>query len=107
MWGLEWGSNVAARLRFVLRECMRGSTVAWGMHPAGAVPGHRLVPVKITRCRRASGHGWPVRRGGPRLAPQAAAAGHGMSRIDDIVANLRQELPGGDPHGPGKEILVN
>jgi len=44
----------------------------------------------------------------PRPARSAAAAGHGIVNIsDDIVANWRQELPGGDLHGPSKGILVN
>ena len=41
-------------------------------------------------------------------ARSAAAAGHGIvNEPDDIVANERQELPGGDLHGPSKVILVN
>ena len=42
------------------------------------------------------------------LARSAAAAGHGIvNESDDIVANWRQELPGGDLHGSDKGILVN
>ena len=41
-------------------------------------------------------------------ARSAAAAGHGIvNEPDDIVANERPELPGGDLHGPSKVILVN
>jgi hypothetical protein len=36
-------------------------------------------------------------------ARSAAAAGHGIvNEPDDIVANERQELPGGDLHGPAR-----
>ena len=42
------------------------------------------------------------------LARCAAAAGHGsVNESDDIVANWRQQLSGGDLHGSGKGILVN
>jgi hypothetical protein len=42
------------------------------------------------------------------LSRFAAAAGHGIvNESDDIVANWRQELPGGDLHGSGKGILAN
>jgi hypothetical protein len=38
----------------------------------------------------------------------AAAAGYSIIiKSDDIVANWRQELPGGDLHGTSKGILVN
>ena len=50
-----------------------------------------------------------LRATGPAgLARSAAAAGHGIiNESDDIVANWRQELPGGDLHGSSKGILVN
>ncbi len=42
------------------------------------------------------------------VAHSAAAAGHGsVNESDDIVANWRQELPGGDLHGSSKGILAN
>jgi hypothetical protein len=41
-------------------------------------------------------------------ARSTAAAGHGIvNESDDIVANWRQELPGGDLHGSSKVILAN
>lgn len=99
---------MAARQRFVWRERMGGGTVTWGIHPAGTVPRFRSVPVKIIHYRRGSRHGWPVRRGARRASRSAAAAGHGIvDESDDIVANWRQELPGGDLHGSGKGILAN
>jgi hypothetical protein len=50
-----------------------------------------------------------LRGAGPAgLVRFAAAAGHGIvNESDDIVANWRQELPGGDLHGSSKGILVS
>ena len=53
----------------------------------------------------------PLRRAWAPCAPRAppgrsaAAAGHGIvNESDDLVANWRRELPGGDLHGPSKGI---
>jgi hypothetical protein len=48
-------------------------------------------------------------RGPPGEPAHAAAAGHGIvDESDDIVANWRLQLPGGDLHGSNKQFsLVN
>ena len=90
-------------------------TSAWGAAPAlGActlrVPCQDSGPSRSrssTIAEAAGMGGW--RAAGPAgLARSAAAAGHGIvNESDDIVANWRQELPGGDLHGSGKGILAN
>jgi hypothetical protein len=87
---------------------MGGGIIMVRLHPARTALRPRSVPVQVIRCREGSGQGWPARRGAPRPARSAAAAGHGIvNESDDIAANWRQELPGGDLHGFGKGILAN